>query len=211
MLGDVLLIEDKHRNAAGEIVKHLQTMKGDKVVLAVTGESGSGKSEIAHEIARALKDLGTPAKILHTDNYYKVHPRDRKQWRLEHGLENIGPGEYDWELIQEHIAKFRDDEADVTLPCIDLLTDQIDHLRTSFRGMKYLILEGLYAIRAEADLRVMIDLTYHETKHTQLERGKEKVNQYRWQVLEREHQAVEALRVFTDLLVSKDFTLQRIK
>lgn len=215
MLGDVLLIEEKHHHAAGQIVDHLQSMgdqqQDQKTVVAITGESGSGKSEIAHLVARRLKELGTPAKVLHTDNYYQISPQDRKSWRLEQGLEAIGPSEYDWDLIHQHIDRFRADDARVTLPCIDLLTDQIDHLQTSFHGLKYMILEGLYAIQAPADLRVLIDLTYHETKRAQRKRGKEKVNEYRWQVLEHEHQAVQSLRPLTDLLVTKDFTLRRIQ
>ncbi len=36
------------------------------------GESGSGKTEIAHLTAIGLKSKNMYAKILHTDNYYKV-------------------------------------------------------------------------------------------------------------------------------------------
>lgn len=211
MLGDVLVIEDKHRKAAHQILEKMQSLKTEKIVLAIGGESGSGKSEIAHVIARGLKAQGTPAKILHSDNYYKITPQDRKRWRLEHGLESVGSEEYDWELIDEHITAFRDDQEHVSLPCVDLLTDQIDLLQTSFQGLKYLIIEGLYAVKAEADLRILIELTYHETKNMQKKRGKEPVNEYRWQVLEQEHQAVQSLRPFTDLLVTEDFNLKEIQ
>jgi len=212
MLGDVLLIKDKHRKAARKIVNYVDTnMEGEKMILAVSGESGSGKSEVAHLVAQGLKALHTPAKVLHVDNYYQVAPRDRKTWRLEHGLESIGPDEYDWDLINQHLDDFRADAEEVTMPCVDLLTDQIDHLKTSFRGLKYMIIEGLFAIKAEADLRIMIDLTYHETKSSQQERGKESVNEYRWQVLEQEHQEVQALRPLTDLLVTADFDLKEIQ
>ncbi len=211
MLGDVLLINDKHRKAARQILDKLQSLKAEKIVLAVGGESGSGKSEIAHVVARGLKERGTPAKILHIDNYYKIAPQDRKRWRLEHGLDRIGPDEYDWELINEHISKFREDQERVSLPCIDLLTDQIDKLQTSFQGMKYLIVEGLYAVKAEADLRILIELTYHETKNMQRKRGKETINEYRYRVLEQEHQAVQSLRSLTDLLVTENFDLREIQ
>jgi uridine kinase len=93
------------------------------------------------------------------------------------------------------------------MPCIDLLTDQEDRLITSFKGLRYLIIEGLYAIKAEADLKVLIDLTYHETKKAQFDRGKEPTNEFRWQVLEQEHQVVQSLRSRADLLVTNDFTV----
>lgn len=211
MLGDVLLIKDQHRKAAAQIVEYVQSLDGEKIILAISGESGSGKSEVAHLVAQGLKKLQTPAKVLHVDNYYQIAPRDRKTWRLEHGLESIGPEEYDWRLINQHMADFRNDKGQVTMPCVDLLTDQIDALKTSFQGLKYMIIEGLFAIKAEADLRILIDLTYHETKRSQHERGKEKVNEYRWNVLEKEHQEVQKLRPLTDLLVTKEFNVKELQ
>lgn len=77
MLGDVLLITDNHRKAAEQIVTRLSEFKSDKVVIAIGGESGAGKSELAHVISRRLKEKGELAKILHIDNYYKVSPTER--------------------------------------------------------------------------------------------------------------------------------------
>ena len=205
MLGDVLLITEKHKKAAKAILEHVGKMTGEKIVIAVGGESGSGKSELGHEIARLLKAQGTPAKIMHIDNYYKTSPQARNPWRKAHGVESIGYTEYDWDAINRNLAEFSADADDVLMPCIDLLTDQEDQLRTSFKGLRYMVIEGLYAIQAEADLRVFIDLTYHETKKAQLVRGKENMDQWRLQVLEQEHQVVQSLRPKANLLVTKGF------
>ena len=204
MLGDILLITDKHRKAAAQIVEWLGDIRADKFVIAIGGESGAGKSELAHLVARGLKERGELAKILHIDNYYKVPPQDRTAWRKQHGLESIGLSEIDWDLLGQHVAEFRESK-ESTLPCIDLLTDQIDKLITSFEGIKYLIVEGLYPLKAEADLKIFIDLTYHETKKAQIVRGKEPQTEWRWQVLEREHQVVQSLRPLADLLVTRNF------
>lgn len=207
MLGDVLLITDNHKKAAKQLITHLDQLSGNKIVLAIGGESGSGKTEIAHEVARILKSRNTPAKVMHIDNYYLTSPTERTSWRKEHGLESIGFTEYDWKGINRNINEFREDAEQVTMPCIDLLTDQEDLLSTSFKGLKYLVIEGLYAIQAEADLKVLIDLTYHETKKAQFERGKEEPNEYRWQVLQREHEVIQSIRSRADLLVSKDYLI----
>lgn len=207
MLGDVLLITDNHKKAEKQLVSHLDQLSGNKIVLAIGGESGSGKTEIAHEVARILKSRNTPAKVMHIDNYYLTSPTERTSWRKEHGLESIGFTEYDWKGINRNINEFREDAEQVTMPCIDLLTDQEDLLSTSFKGLKYLVIEGLYAIQAEADLKVLIDLTYHETKKAQFERGKEEPNEYRWQVLQREHEVIQSIRSRADLLVSKDYLI----
>jgi len=209
MLGDVLLIEEKHKQAAVTIVKYVNSMNGEKIVIAVGGESGSGKSELGHEIARLLKGQGTPAKVMHIDNYYKTSPQERNPWRQEHGVESIGYTEYDWETINRNLAEFRADVKEVSMPCIDLLTDQEDLLETSFKGIRFMVIEGLYAVKAEADLRVSIDLTYHETKKAQRVRGKEKVNEWRMQVLQREHEVVRSLRPIANLIVNKDYKVEK--
>ena len=204
MLGDILLITNNHRKAAGQIVERLGGVKSGKFVIAIGGESGSGKSELAHVIARRLKGKTELAKILHIDNYYKVSPTERTEWRVKHGIESIGLSEYVWDLINQNITEFRESK-EAVLPCIDLLTDQIDRLITSFEGIKYLIVEGLYPLEADADLKIFLDLTYHETKKAQVLRGKEPQNKFRMQVLEREHQVVQSLRPLADLIVTKDF------
>ncbi len=207
MLGDVLLITENHKKAAKQLISHLDNLSGDKIILAIGGESGSGKTEIAHEVARNLKIRKTPAKVMHIDNYYLTSPAERTPWRKEHGLESIGYTEYDWVLINRNINEFRKGEEQVKMPCIDLLTDQEDQLITSFKGLKYLIIEGLYAIQAEADLKVLIDLTYHETKKAQFTRGKEPTTEYRWQVLQREHEVIQSLRSKADLFITKEFSV----
>ena len=204
MLGDILLITEEHRKAGKQIVERLSEIQDEKLVIAIGGESGSGKSELAHVISRKLKDRGELAKILHSDNYYNVSPQERTAWRKEHGIESIGLAEYDWDLINRNIAEFREGK-EAIMPCIDLLTDQEDRLITNFEGIRHLIVEGLYALEADADLRIFIDLTYNDTKKAQILRGKEPQSEYRLQVLEREHQVVQSLRTSADLIVTKEY------
>ncbi len=204
MLGDVLLITENHYKAARQIVERIDGIKLDKVVIAIGGESGTGKSELAHVISRMLKDKGQLAKVLHSDNYYKVSPRDRTAWRLAHGVESIGLSEYDWDLLKRNMAEFRQSKKAV-MPCIDMLTDQEDQLHTDFAGIRFLIVEGLYSLQIEADVKIFIDLTYHDTKKAQSTRGKERQTEFRWKVLQREHEVVQSLRRLADLIVSSDF------
>jgi uridine kinase len=205
MLHDVLLITKKHKQAAKKIVKHINTMKGGKIVIAIGGESGSGKTELGHQVAYLLKMQRTPAKIMHIDNYYKTSPQERNPWRKAHGIEHIGYMEYNWSTIERNIQEFRDDAGVAVMPCVDLLTDQEDFLTTSFKGIRYMVIEGLYAVKAEADLRIHIDLTYHETKKAQLVRGKESMDEWRLQVLEQEHRVVQSLRPLADLIVTSKY------
>jgi uridine kinase len=206
MLGDVLLIEDKHRLAGEAIIQKILERKKDKFMIAISGESGSGKSELAHVIAKGLRKHGIMAKTIHIDNYYRIHPLERTEWRKKNGIENVvGYGEYDWDTIYHNIDDFKNNRKS-TMPCVDLVTEQIDQLTTDFNGIDMLVIDGLYAIKTEgADLRVFLELTYHETKKAQVVRGKEPQNEYRMAVLEQEHRMVQALKHKADILISKEY------
>lgn len=209
MLGDVLLIEEKHKEAAESIKKQVLENRKEKFIVAVSGESGSGKSELAHSLARKLKDEGIRAKPIHIDNYYKTHPLERNEWRKNHGIQSIGYDEYDWDTIYKNIDSFKKGEK-ATMPCIDIVTDQVDTLITDFSDVDMLIVDGLYAIKTEnTDLNVFIDLTYHETKKAQTKRGKESVNDFRMQVLEQEHQVVSSLKPRANVIVNKGYKVEQ--
>lgn len=206
MLGDVLLIQEKHHKAGEAIIAEILKREKHKFIVAISGESGSGKTELAHVIARGLRAHGIFAKPMHIDNYYRVLPLERKEWRIENGIQEcVGYDEYDWGTINRNIEEFKE-SVEAIMPCVDLVTEQVDTLITDFCGVDMLIIDGLYAIKTEGvDLRVFIDLTYHETKKAQSSRGKEPQNEYRWAVLEQEHQMVQALKESAELVVNKEY------
>lgn len=201
-----MLIEDKHRIAGEAIIQKILEQKKEKFMIAISGESGSGKSELAHVIAKGLRKHGIMAKPVHIDNYYRIHPLERTEWRKKNGIENVvGYGEYDWDTIYRNIKDFKNDRKS-EMPCVDLVTEQVDRLTTDFKGIDMLVIDGLYAIKTEGvDLRVFLELTYHETKKAQVVRGKEPQNEYRMAVLEQEHRMVQALKPTADILISKAY------
>lgn len=211
MLGDILLITEKHETAGKVIFDKIMAEKKDRYIVAISGESGSGKTELAHVVAKLLKAEGIRAKPLHIDNYYRIHPLERTQWRLDNGMESVGYTEYDWDTINRNIQEFKDGKK-ATMPCIDIVTDQVDTLITDFGEVDILIIDGLYAIKTEqTNLRVFIELTYHETKKAQIKRGKEPQNEYRMKVLEREHVVVQSLKPTADLLVNMEYQVVNAK
>lgn len=206
MLGDVLLITEKHENAAKAILPFILEHRVPKMLIGISGESGSGKTELAHVLAKMLRKEGIIAKPLHIDNYYRIDPLLRTEWRKKNGIEkSVGFAEYDWDTINRNLEDFRKDRVS-TMPCIDLLTDQVDQLTTNFKGVDMLIVDGLYAIKTEGiHVRIFIELTYRETKKAQLVRGKEPQNDYRMMVLECEHQVVLSLRTSADVFVNMEY------
>ncbi len=210
MLGDILLINDMHKDAAQSIFERvLKAREGlderYRYVIGISGESGSGKSELAHALGQILKDNHVRVKIIHTDNYYKIQPLLREEWRRNKGFDKIGLGEYDWIKIGKTIRDFKE-EQECMIPCIDLIPEQVDKLITDFSKIDLLIIDGLYAIdTGDVDLRVFIDLTYHETKINQIIRMKEALSDFRESILEKEHQAVASLKPKADLIVDKSY------
>ncbi len=210
MLGDVLLINDMHKDAAQAIFDRVIEDRDSKperyrYIVAIAGESGSGKSELAHSLGKFLKDYHVRVKVIHTDNYYKIQPLLREEWRRNIGFDMIGHDEYDWIKIKKTIRDFKE-EQECMIPCIDLIPEQVDKLITDFSKIDLLIVDGLYAIKApDIDMRVFIDLTFHETKINQIIRMKEALSDFRLGILEKEHEAVVSLKSLADLVVDKSY------
>jgi uridine kinase len=212
MLEDVLLITDKHRKAAADIVEEILKRGTEKYIVAISGESGSGKSELTHVIAKELFNKGVKVKPIHIDNFYNTHPLERAEYRSTHGIENtVGLGEYLWDEIDGVISDFKNNRKS-TMPCVDLVTQDVDRLTTNFDGVEVLVIDGLYAINIKGvDLAVFIELTYHETKKAQAGRGKEKTDETRFRVLEAEHKAALSIKPKADLFVNMEYNVVKAR
>jgi len=212
MLEDVLLITDKHRKAALIIVDEILKNKTDKYIVAISGESGSGKSELTHVVAKEMRKHGIFAKPIHIDNFYNTLPLERTQWRIDNGIEKVvGLSEYKWNEINRVIDDFKNNR-ESSMPCVDLVTEQIDTLTTDFKGVDMLIIDGLYAINTDnIDLRIFIELTYYETKKAQKDRGKEPQNEYRMRVLEQEHMQVLSIKHKADFFLNMEYNVVKAK
>ncbi len=215
MLGDVLLINELHKQAADSIFKYMsdamsRKRKKYRFIVAISGESGAGKSELSHSLALLLKKEGKQVKVLHTDNYYKISPTNRTEWRKTYGIGHVGVNEYDWKLLNRNIREYKEGR-EALMPCVDIVSKQVDKLITDFSDIDVLVVDGLYAIKIkDVDLRVYIDLTYHDTKKNQSARGKESNDDFRFQVLEMEHQNLLKLKPKADLIVKKDYQVEEM-
>lgn len=198
MLNEILLLNNKHEKAAQTILDRILPEYSRKYIIAISGEVETGKSEVAHMLGRLLKKKSIKVKMLYMDSYYMIPPDERTQWRKDHGIENVGFEEYDWQTINNNIDAFLNDKK-ATMPCVDLFTGQIDHLITDFKEIDILIIAGLYSMKVErANLRVFIESTYKETMDIQKISGKEELDEFRMKVLEQEHKVVQSLKPLAD-------------
>jgi len=210
MIGDILYIREEHVNAAELIAKKVLQEKSTKpknykFIIGISGESGSGKSEVSHSLGLRLKKEHIRVKVIHTDNYYTVPPLLRSEWRKAKGIETVGISEYDWNLISRNIQDFKEDRESM-MPLIDLIPEQIDKLITDFKKIDLLIVDGLYAIKSDGvDLRVFIELTNAEVALAGNNGDKKELSEFALSVQEREHQNVVALKPLSDLIVNKAY------
>ncbi len=210
MIGDILYIRDEHIIAAESIAKKVieekqKNPKNYKFIVGISGESGSGKSEISHSLALRLKKEHIRVKILHTDNYYSVPPLLQTEWRKAKGIDSVGVAEYDWNLIHRNIQDFKEDRESM-MPCIDVIPEQVDKLITDFKKIDLLIIDGLYAIKSDGvDLRVFIELTNAEVEASERAILNKEKSEFEQSILQREHQNVMALKPLSDLIINKGF------
>jgi uridine kinase len=209
MLNDRITVTQKHIAAANVLVDEVMPKLKSKFIISIGGEVGSGKSTLAFSIALRLKKEGVKSKIIDLDDFYLVAPHSRKAWRRKNGIESVGPTEYDWDRIRAVIEDFKKDR-DSVMPCVDLMTDEVDQLHTSFKGVQVAIINGLYATKLkEANFKVFIELTYTETREAQLFGQKEEMTDFRKQILEREHKMVQALKPGCNMFFDFDASLDK--
>ena len=192
MQNDIFHIKEHHIKAAEEIYSEFFEKIGkNKYIISIAGEVSSGKTTLAYLLGRMLKMEGISVKILDLVDFYKVPPRERRDYRKKYGIESVGVEEYDWEKIESVINSFKNGKQE-EIPLVDLLTDEIDSLTTNFKGIQVLIISGLYAFYCKhIDFKIFMELTYRETYEAQKYTGKEVMDDFRQKILEKEHEAVQ--------------------
>lgn len=214
MLHDLITITQKHEQTARLIFDRFIQIRGkepkEKMIITISGEVGSGKSTVSVVLGRMLKKIQLRSKIIDLDDYYKIPPLERRKWRLENGIQSIGYDEYNWDKLNQNITDFKRNRKS-QMPCVDLITGYIDELHTDFKNVDILIINGLYSLKIEdADLKVMIELTYDETYEAQVYSQKEDLDDYRRQVMRREHQVVQSLKSKADFFVDFEHSIYHL-
>ncbi len=212
-LGDILVITDDHKKAAGEITDLLlKTYAGEKISIAIGAESGSGKSEISHVVASSLfkSEKQLRSFIVHTDDFFALPHKERNELRVKTDLESVGPSEIDFDQLS-YVLKSFETGRQILLPVLEFITSSAYKLLVDFSDVQVLICEGLYAPMLDVTTKMFIDMTYHDNKDFNVLRGKEVPDAFRERVLEREHQAVSELRKQVDYLITKDYTLAKLQ
>lgn len=197
MIGDKLLITDYHRQGARRALPLIREKLADGVTVTVTvaGESGSGKSEIAHCIAEELQQEDREVLVLAQDDYFKLPPRSNHE-RRQQGIDWVGMGEVKLDLLDSHLAHFRARRLEpLSKPLVYFDENRIGEETVADGPFDVVIAEGTYTTSLEnVDVRVFINRNFRQTKRSRLARGRDPDVAFLEEVLQIEHEIISRHR-----------------
>ena len=180
-----------------------------RTVIAVAGESGSGKSVTATDLALVLNRDGIPAAILHQDDYFIRPPRTNHEFREQH-IASVGPQEVQMALIQQHIAQFRQGDDTVTGPKVNHAANRFDTQVIELTGCEVLVVEGTYVLQlADVDICVFLEATWEDTAAARRARKRDIDAPFVAQVLAIEHEIIAKQVALADVVIDRDYRISR--
>jgi uridine kinase len=214
MKGDKIVIESHHYRAADVIVPAIADAilaSPSRYIIAISGESGSGKSETVHE---RLAGRGIAGVILGQDDYF-VYPPRRNDAVRRLDPTWLGPAvEVRLDLLDEHCRAAIRGAGFLVKPLVDYAADRIEEERISLDGIKVVIAEGTYmALLKHVHTRVFIARTYRETleHRRKRNRGSEAADPFIEGILETEHKIIAGHRFLADFVITRDYDVIRTK
>ena len=212
MLGDKIVVKEHHTRAAAGVYSRIAdrvSEAGKTVAITVAGESGSGKSEIASEIARLFEEnKGMRSVIFAQDDYFRLPPYSNTSARREN-IENVGMQEVRLDLLDEHLAIAKEkSEISLKKPLVDYDNDKILEEVLPVEDADIVFAEGTYTTSLKnADIRVFIDRTYQHTLEHRKERARDMLDEFTERVLEIEHGIISLQKKEADVIIGNDYNI----
>lgn len=196
---------------AARLLALLQTAFGvpraTRTVIAVAGESGSGKSVTAIDLAATMNDAGIATAIIHQDNYFIRPPRTNHEHRLT-DLSSVGPQEVRMDLIASHIAAFRAGESGVSAPVVNYPENCFEIQQLDFTNTDVLVVEGTYALQIDdVDVRIFLEATYEDTAERRRVRNRDIDAPIIATILAMEHAIIAPQGQRANITISRDFVI----
>ena len=203
MLGDKIVVKEYHTRAAEGVYERIAdrvSEAGRPVAITVAGESGSGKSEIASEIARLFEEnKGMKTVIFAQDDYFVLPPKSNSSARTK-DIKNVGMHEVRLDLLDEHI--------EMAKALVDYDNDMILEEDLPVTDVDIVFAEGTYTTNLKnADIRVFIDRTYHDTLAHRKERARDTLDKFTESVLEIEHGIISLQKKKADACIFSNGSL----
>ena len=211
MKGDVIVLEEHHKQAAQKIVQliidEVKAKKG-RFTVTIAGESGSGKSETGKAFLDELARFGIRAFLLGQDDYFVLPPKSNDAKRREDSAW-LGPHvEVKLGVLDRNLKDAINGKEMIEKPLVDYDKSIIEEEYISLVGVKVVIAEGTYtSLLRNTDKRIFIarsrlDTFEHRKKRN---RGNEVGDPFIEQVLTIEHKIIAGHKQLADIVITKDF------
>ena len=92
--------------------------------IVVSGESGSGKSEIGEVLRETITAEGYTAVLLGQDDYFKKPPKTNAAYRKT-DIDWVGPGEVHLDVMNANMQTLKDGASEVQKPLVYFEEDRI--------------------------------------------------------------------------------------
>lgn len=211
MKGDIIVLEEHHITAARSIVPHMidaVAASNTRYVIAVAGESGSGKSETGKAIADELATYDVSSVLLGQDDYFVLPPKSNDAKRREDDAW-LGPHvEVRFDLLEQNLVDAISGADHIVKPLIDYDANSVEDETIDLRGIKVVIAEGTYtSLLKHVDTKVFIarnrlDTLEHRQKRN---RGNEVGDPFIENVLKLEHKIIAGHRQLADFVITRDY------
>ena len=192
MLGDRCVIKDSHVARARNIVADIEPRLKGKDVLAVGGDSGAGKSEVAALVGTLLNNSHRGVYVLSCDNYPHLPPTQNDARRTElfesggrAALEAYlgSQAEIDFARLANIISAFKSGQGEIPLRIMNTTAGshrvEDDARMIDFSKIDVLIMEGTWSHLVNGtDFKFFLQPPPGGTRAHRAERGRDALNDF---------------------------------
>jgi len=225
--GDPPVIKSNHRKAAEGLLPYIieeiihSRSREERFVVALGGESGAGKTEIAEYLRFLLRREKVWGVTIAGDAFFRLAPPENHRARLKAYGEGkldqyLGPSEVDLKQLDSilHRAVQRDvTEVFVPSDCRKLGSRRYRNVPVGLAGMEIIFVDLTYSLLLKnATLKIFLESDYgdriNEVKERNLSRDPDQDFGFILKVLEIEHRIIRKLKREARLVVTKDYEVK---
>jgi glycosyltransferase involved in cell wall biosynthesis len=225
--GDVPHIKPHHVSASFELVPRLvprirdAARRGERLVVAVGGESGSGKSEIAHLLTLMLRKEGSLGIVIPGDAFFVLPPAKNHANRVSadqrgHLEEAVGSHEVDLERLDRILGEARRRSSSlVQVPsdCRSIPGRRYRDVPVDLDGVDALFIDLTYGLLLDnVTCKVFLERTVLDqidaVRERNLARDPEQDFGFIQRVLELEHEIIGPLVEQADIVVDEQYRVR---
>jgi glycosyltransferase involved in cell wall biosynthesis/uridine kinase len=226
--GDPPVIREKHKKAATSLLSHIlhevrhASGAGRRVIVALGGESGAGKTEIAEYLRYLMRSEGMWGVTISGDAFFKRVPSENHQARVDAYAEGrldkyLGPSEVDLERLDSILGIAAERSMNlISAPsdCRALGSRRYDDVPVDLEGVDVVFVDLTYSLLLEnVTLKVFLESDYKarvdEIRERNLDRDPDQDFEFILKVLEIEHGIIQGLKKRANLIVTKTYEVYR--